>query len=90
MNPFKYLILQGFPNLAIINIDYRLPDANNQSYPMQMDDITSTVNHLKSKAQEYIFSNNIGFIGVSAGAHLSLLGVMLLTLTTRQEWHVAL
>lgn len=73
MNPFKDLIRQDFPNLAIVNINYRLADENNKPFPMQIDDITSIVNHLKNKKSEYTISEKLGFIGVSAGAHLSLL-----------------
>jgi acetyl esterase/lipase len=73
MNPFKDLIRQDFPNLAIVNINYRLADENNPPYPMQIDDITTIVNYLKDKKTEYTISENLGFIGTSAGAHLSLL-----------------
>jgi acetyl esterase/lipase len=73
MNAFKDLIQQDFPGLAIANINYRLADANNQPYPMQIDDITSIINYLKVKKTEYTISEKFGFIGVSAGAHLSLL-----------------
>ena len=47
MNPIKDLIRQDLPNLAIVNINYRLADVNNKPYPMQIDDITSIINHLK-------------------------------------------
>ncbi len=73
MNPIKNLLRQDFPNLAIANINYRLADANNQAYPMQIEDITTVVNYLKNNKAKYIISENIGFIGTSAGAHLSLL-----------------
>tara|TARA_R110002049_G_scaffold309289_1_gene520228 strand:+ start:14400 stop:14753 length:354 start_codon:yes stop_codon:yes gene_type:complete len=33
MNAIKDLIRQDFPNLAIVNINYRLADANNKPYP---------------------------------------------------------
>ena len=73
MNPIKDLIRQDLPNLAIININYRLADTNNNPYPMQIEDITSIINYLKENKTKYSISENIGFIGVSAGAHLSLL-----------------
>ena len=73
MNPFKDLIQQELPDLAIVNINYRLADETNNPYPMQIDDITSIVNYLKSIDDEFVFSDNYGFVGVSAGAHLSLL-----------------
>ncbi len=73
MNPFKDLIRQDLPNLAIVNINYRLADANNKPYPMQIDDISSIINYLKTNKTKYTISDKFGFIGVSAGAHLSLL-----------------
>ena len=73
MNPFKDLILQELPNLAIVNINYRLADENNNPYPMQIDDITTVVDYLKSIDDDYVFSDDYGFVGVSAGAHLSML-----------------
>lgn len=73
MNAFKDLIRQDFPNLAVVNINYRLANADRKPFPMQIDDITSIINYLKDKKTEYTISENLGFIGVSAGAHLSLL-----------------
>ncbi|MDD7887666.1 alpha/beta hydrolase [Flavivirga sp. 57AJ16] len=73
MNPIKDLLRTDFPNLAIANINYRLADANNKAYPMQIEDISSIINYLKSNKEKYTISENIGFIGTSAGAHLSLL-----------------
>ncbi|WP_452220961.1 alpha/beta hydrolase fold domain-containing protein [Lacinutrix salivirga] len=73
MNGFKEYILNQLPNYAVVNINYRLADQDNQPYPMQIDDITTVVNYLKANQSNYVISNNIGFIGASAGAHLSLL-----------------
>lgn len=73
MTFLKDLILQDFPNLAVVNINYRLADGNNPPYPMQINDITSVIDYLKDKNTYYNISSNYGFIGISAGAHLSLL-----------------
>lgn len=73
MNGFRDIIRQDLPNVAIVNMNYRLADANNGPYPMQINDITSVVNYLKSVDDEFVFSDDYGFVGVSAGAHLSLL-----------------
>nr|WP_321227877.1 alpha/beta hydrolase [uncultured Psychroserpens sp.] len=73
MNPLKDLSLQDLPNIAIVNINYRLADSDNQPYPMQIDDITTIVNLLKTNQNDYVISNDIGFLGTSAGAHLSML-----------------
>jgi acetyl esterase/lipase len=72
MNPYKDYIKEQVPGYAIVNMNYRLADENNQPYPMQINDITSVVNYLKNN-QTSIISEDIGFVGVSAGAHLSLL-----------------
>lgn len=73
MNAFRDIIRQDLPNMAIVNLNYRLADANNNPYPMQIDDITSVVNYLESIEDDYVFSDDYGFVGVSAGAHLSML-----------------
>lgn len=73
MNDIKNLLIQDFPNLAVINMNYKLADANNPPYPMQLNDITTVINFLKEKRTTYTISEDIGFIGLSAGAHLSLL-----------------
>ena len=73
MNVLKDYLLQDLPNLAIININYRLADANNSPYPMQINDITSVIDYVKERNELYTISNSFGFIGISAGAHLSLL-----------------
>ncbi len=73
MNPIKDLLRQDFPDLAIVNINYRLADNNNKPYPMQIDDITNIISFLNDNKLKYSISNTIGFIGTSAGAHLSML-----------------
>ncbi|WP_338101631.1 alpha/beta hydrolase [Psychroserpens algicola] len=73
MDPFKDIMLQDLPDIAIVNINYRLADENNQPYPMQIDDITSVVNLLKANQNDYVISDDFAFLGTSAGAHLSML-----------------
>ncbi|EPR71935.1 Esterase LipO [Winogradskyella psychrotolerans RS-3] len=73
MTDFKNFIKDQMPSYAVVNINYRLADENNSPYPMQINDITSVVNCLKNNEAHYTISNNLGFVGVSAGAHLSLL-----------------
>lgn len=73
MNGFKDFLRQQTPDMAIVNINYRLADENTQPYPMQIHDITAVVNYLRDKQADYVISDAIGFIGASAGAHLSLL-----------------
>ena len=58
---------------AIVNTNYRLATATSNQHPTQINDIQSLITDLESKREEYQISNNYYFIGVSAGAHLSLL-----------------
>lgn len=73
MNGFKDFIRSEFPDMGIVNINYRLADENNQAYPMQINDITTIINHLKTNQNFYVIDDDFAFIGASAGAHLSLL-----------------
>lgn len=73
MNAIKTLMLEDFPDIAIVNINYRLAGPNNPPFPMQINDITTVVDFLKANQDTYVISDDIGFIGVSAGAQLSLL-----------------
>ena len=73
MDPYKDIMLQELPDIAIVNINYRLADQNTLPLPMQTDDITSVINFLKTNQNEYAISTDYGFTGVSAGGHLALL-----------------
>jgi acetyl esterase/lipase len=73
MNDFVNLLKPNFLEYAIVNINYRLANITTNAFPMQINDIESVISDLKSNADAYQISNNYGFIGVSAGAHLSML-----------------
>ena len=73
MSAFKDYIKTQITGYAIVNINYRLADQNNPPYPMQINDISTVVDYLEDNENYYTISDDIGFIGVSAGAHLSLL-----------------
>ncbi|MCX7547731.1 alpha/beta hydrolase [Xanthomarina sp. F1114] len=73
MNDVRDYLRNEFPDMGIVNINYRLADENNLPYPMQLDDITSVINHLKYNQNYYVIDDDFGFVGVSAGAHLALL-----------------
>ena len=73
MNSFVTLLQNELPEYGIVNINYRLADEDNPPHPMQINDITTIVNQLKNDQDFYIMSDDFGFIGTSAGAHLSLL-----------------
>lgn len=65
------LIKENLPDYAIVNVNYRLATNGNYAFPMQINDIDAVVKKLKQ--ENYDISNNFGFIGVSAGAQLSML-----------------
>jgi len=73
MNYIKDAMRQSYPDIAIVNINYRLAGLGISPYPMQLNDITAIINHLEANQGIYTISNDYGFIGVSAGGHLSLL-----------------
>lgn len=73
MNYIKDAMRESYPDIAIVNINYRLAGSGISPYPMQINDITAIVNHLETNQNTYTISNDYGFIGVSAGGHLSLL-----------------
>ena len=62
-----------FPSYAVVNINYRLAAVGQSPFPMQIDDIEKVISDLKSKVEDYQISNKFGFLGISAGAHLSML-----------------
>lgn len=70
---FKDFVRDQFPDVGVVNMNYRLADADNHPYPMQLNDITSAIDHLKMNQTNYVIDDEFGFIGASAGAHLSLL-----------------
>ena len=58
---------------AIVNTNYRLATPTSNQHPTQINDLSSLISELEAKKDDYQISNNYFFIGVSAGAHLSLL-----------------
>jgi len=73
MTGFKDFLRAELPDIAVVNMNYRLADENNLPYPMQTNDITSVVNNLRENREEYQIGSDLGFVGISAGGHLSLL-----------------
>ena len=73
MSSIKTFISALHPNIGIVNMNYTLAGINNPPIPMQTEDISMVVDYLSMNKSSLIVSDDIGFIGVSAGAHLSLL-----------------
>lgn len=65
------IIQQNLPEYAIANINYRLASTGNYAFPMQINDLNTVFTKLKN--ENYGISDDFGFIGISAGGHLSLL-----------------
>lgn len=60
-----------FPSYAIVNVGYRLATAESPAYPKQINDLEAVIEHLET--HPYGLAKKYAFIGVSAGAHLSML-----------------
>ncbi|GAA4304701.1 alpha/beta hydrolase [Aestuariibaculum suncheonense] len=73
MNTLITLYKKDFPNIAIVSINYRLANETNPPFPMQINDITEVINHLKQYKNSYKISEEFGLLGISAGGHLALL-----------------
>lgn len=73
MNDFRDFIREEISELAVFNMNYRLADAKNAPYPMQINDMEKVINELRNREEEFRISSDIGFLGISAGAHLALL-----------------
>ena len=71
MNYLIPIIKQNFPDYAIANINYRLANTSRYAFPMQNDDMNTVFNKLKNDNNS--ISDDFGFIGTSAGGHLSML-----------------
>ena len=68
------LLQQALPDVAIININYTLADGNPaNAHPAQMNDITTLLAYVESKATLWNVKQHFSLVGVSAGGHLSLL-----------------
>jgi len=73
MNAFRDILREQFPEVAVVNMNYRLAGPNLSPFPMQIDDITTVIDDLRAKKSNYVIGEEIGFIGASAGGHLALL-----------------
>ncbi|RRJ88400.1 alpha/beta hydrolase [Flavobacterium macacae] len=71
MTALAFGIRSQFPDYAIVNIGYRLGTLATPAYPNQINDIQSVVSYLKNN--NFNVSKQYGFLGISAGAHLSML-----------------
>lgn len=61
------------PNHAIVNINYVLADGNTAAFPNQFLNLDAVINKLTAEKNELHILPQFGLIGVSAGAHISLM-----------------
>nr|WP_299714313.1 alpha/beta hydrolase [uncultured Tenacibaculum sp.] len=62
VNFIKDIITSELKDYAVVNMNYRLARPGVSPFPTQTDDITSLVNHLKEKRNEYMISNELTFV----------------------------
>lgn len=67
------MLYNAFPDCAIVNVNYRLGTEESIGFPKQINDLQKVVAFLNSKYKDYHISKKYAMVGVSAGAHLSLL-----------------
>lgn len=65
-------IKAGFPDCAIVNINYRLATETSAAFPKQTDDLISVFDYLENRSG-YTIDNSYLLVGASAGAHLAML-----------------
>jgi acetyl esterase/lipase len=70
---FVDTLQKRFPGYAIFNLNYRLFDGINNKFPSQEQDLKAGIDFIILKKEDYQIGDKIVLLGVSAGAHLSLL-----------------
>lgn len=73
MNILVAQFRQKWPDAALVNINYRLATATSNQHPAQMADIRAVLDWLDANGAGLNISRKYALVGVSAGAHLSLL-----------------
>lgn len=62
-----------FPEYTVVNMNYRLANAASLGFPKQINDLQSAIGFLDLNAEKFRISKSYALIGMSAGAHLSML-----------------
>lgn len=73
VNYEAFFIRTIFPEYTVVNLNYRLATASQLGYPRQIRDISQAIGFLDEHAEQFRISREYAMIGVSAGAHLSML-----------------
>ncbi|MES2646399.1 MAG: alpha/beta hydrolase [Bacteroidota bacterium] len=62
------------PNLAVVNMNYRLADGSGSNqHPAQMNDVKSLLDYIDANADKWHIGKDYALVGVSSGAHIALL-----------------
>lgn len=73
-NYYIKLIQAKWPEVAIVNINYRLASNANQIHHNEiMNDIDSAIQHVSQRKSAYQISSNFGLVGASAGGQLAMI-----------------
>lgn len=74
-NNIKPILDTTLNNFAYISLNYRLFDANSGThrFPSQENDIRLALTFIRSKLNQWLVSDRLILVGVSAGGHLALL-----------------
>jgi acetyl esterase/lipase len=67
------LLKSQFPDFAFFNLNYRLVEGDNNTYPAAENDIKLAMEHIYRNLESYQLSAATYVLGVSAGAHLGAL-----------------
>ncbi len=73
ITPYIDTLKKRLPGYAIFNLNYRLASGTSDLFPTQENDVKAAIDLIYSKKNEYLISDKWVMLGVSAGAHLSLL-----------------
>ncbi|RMA64726.1 alpha/beta hydrolase [Ulvibacter antarcticus] len=73
MDGYITLIQDNHPDHAIVNINYVLATLTSPAFPNQFLDLQSVINKLTTEKESLQIDPEFGLIGISAGAHISLM-----------------
>lgn len=73
MEPYIPMLQAAHPHHAIVNVNYVLASASQTAFPNQFLDLGKVVEKISDESDILQLLPEFGFIGVSAGAHLSLM-----------------
>ncbi len=73
MNGYISLVQDNHPNHAVVNINYVLATTTLKAFPNQFLDLERIITKLTSEKNSLQILPEFGFVGVSAGTHISLM-----------------